>query len=396
MYTRDYDYVHWFEQGCRYYRLSGYTPSGPAAVAGLSAYVCRVNVPDRGEIEKYIEANSGMVSFVTESLGGCFAGLDDLAWAEYFFFKTDTASAEQFAYQALRKAQEANQYEIENRALFYLFRISIYHGSYDKLGDFENLLEAQLSRKDYLNRYIYYDIFMSSFYLQTGQPGKVSSWLKSDVGESGLNSLASGLDTLIRIKYLFYEGRYQAALAAMANQKGIYGYVGFLFGKIIFKVLEALCRYRLEDIPGSIKALEAAYELASPNGLDMSFIELKDTQYLIGGILKGGYECSIPREWLERIQRAASAYAKKVFVAAQKYGGKDQHSRYSGGLSRREMTVLTGLSQGLTREELADDNDISVNTVKSVIKSVYGKLGAVNRADAVRIAAEKGILKLEA
>jgi LuxR family maltose regulon positive regulatory protein len=54
--------------------------------------------------------------------------------------------------------------------------------------------------------------------------------------------------------------------------------------------------------------------------------------------------------------------------------------------------VLTELSQGLTREEIAGHLSLSVNTVKSVIRSVYNKLGAVNRADAVRIATSLGLL----
>jgi LuxR family maltose regulon positive regulatory protein len=63
------------------------------------------------------------------------------------------------------------------------------------------------------------------------------------------------------------------------------------------------------------------------------------------------------------------------------------------GLSPREITVIRGLSQGLTRDDIAQGSSISINTVKSVIRSVYNKLGAVNRADAVRIAAALGILK---
>jgi LuxR family maltose regulon positive regulatory protein len=355
--------------------------------------VCRVSVSDQGEIEKYIEANAGMVAYVTKSSGGLYAGLDDLARAEYAFFKTDMVTAEQFAYQALYKAQKANQYEIENRALYYLIRISIYNGTYEKIRGFFKLLEVQLSQKDYINRRTYYDIVLGLFNLQIGEIDRIASWLKNDFEESDLNSLAYGLETLARTKYHYLEGRYQSALAAMANQKSIYSYGGFLFGKIIFKFLEALCRYRLDDIPGAVKALEASYELESPNGLDMPYIEMgKDTRSLFGGILKGSYECSIPRDWLERIYRASSAYAKKVLVAVEIYGSPEKRES-STGLSRRELGVLTGLSQGLTREELAEDNDISINTIKSVIKSVYNKLGAVNRADAIRIATSRGLLK---
>jgi LuxR family maltose regulon positive regulatory protein len=61
-------------------------------------------------------------------------------------------------------------------------------------------------------------------------------------------------------------------------------------------------------------------------------------------------------------------------------------------LSKREMEVLSNLAQGFTRQDIADANSISVNTAKSTITNVYNKLGAINRADAVRIAASLGIL----
>jgi LuxR family maltose regulon positive regulatory protein len=397
-YTRDYGYVHWFERGYHYYTLGGRTPSGPAAVASLSAHVCRVSVPDQGEIEKYIEANSGMVPYTSRSLAGLFAGLDDLARAEYAFSRTDTAAAEQFACQALHKAREAHQYEIENRALYYLIRISICRGTPEKIPAFLKLLEDQLSQEDYLNRYTYYDMVMGWFYIQIGQPGKAASWLKNDFEESEINSLAQGLETMIRTRYYFYEGRYQAALTAMANQKGIYGYGALLFGKINFRFLEALCRYRLEDIPGALRALEAAYELESPNGLDMIFIEMgRDTWSMFEGLLKSGVRCAIPREWLEKIRRAAASYARKRSAAARAFRSAGQGPGKNGSttalpLTPREWEVLIGLSQGLTREEIAEVSMISLNTVKSVIRSIYNKLGAINRADAVRIAAASGLL----
>jgi LuxR family maltose regulon positive regulatory protein len=322
-YSRDYDYVRWFEKGYSYYRLSEIKYSGPAAVAGLSAFVCRVSVPDKGEIEKYIEANAGMVFFITRSMGGLYAGLDDLARAEYAFFRTDTAVAEQFAYKALHSAQEAHQYEIENRALYYLIQISLYQGTYDKIPRYLRLLEAQLSQKDYFNRYTYYDIVTGGFYLRLGQTGKLAPWLINDFEESDLNSLAYGLETMIRIKYHFYQKRYPAALALITNQKGIYGYSGYLFGKIAFNLMEALCHYRMKDISGAALALEAAYELESPNGLDMFFIGMgRETAALVSTVLKeesyreaGSGADRVPREWLEKIRRAALAYERKISAA---------------------------------------------------------------------------------
>lgn len=61
-------------------------------------------------------------------------------------------------------------------------------------------------------------------------------------------------------------------------------------------------------------------------------------------------------------------------------------------LSKRETEILRHLSQGLTRRDIADADGISVNTAKSVITNVYNKLGAINKADAVRIAASMGLI----
>jgi LuxR family maltose regulon positive regulatory protein len=68
-------------------------------------------------------------------------------------------------------------------------------------------------------------------------------------------------------------------------------------------------------------------------------------------------------------------------------------STLSAPLSRRENEVLSYLSQGLTRGEIAAALNLSINTVKSNVRSIYNKLGAVNRSDAVRIAAANGILQ---
>jgi LuxR family maltose regulon positive regulatory protein len=84
--------------------------------------------------------------------------------------------------------------------------------------------------------------------------------------------------------------------------------------------------------------------------------------------------------------RGSAAYAKKLYVVAEKFRDTQyEDTRVAVFLSRRELAVFKGLSRGLTREELAEEGNISINTVKSVIRSVYTKLGAVNRADAVRI-----------
>ena len=61
-------------------------------------------------------------------------------------------------------------------------------------------------------------------------------------------------------------------------------------------------------------------------------------------------------------------------------------------LSRREKEVLTAILQGMTRLEIAAQTSLSANTIKSITRSVYNKLGALNKADAARIAASMDLV----
>jgi LuxR family maltose regulon positive regulatory protein len=319
--------------------------------------------------------------------------MDDLARAELAFFREDLDNAERFCYQSLRQAQPRQQFEVENRALFYLFRVRLAQGNHEKIPEILKQLEAHLGEPAYQNRYIFYDIIMGWFYAHLGMTGKPASWLKSDFEESDLNSLSHGLETLVRAKLQFAERRYPAAMATLENIRVTrFGAGVFLLGKIERAVLDAVCLYQTGNQAGAFSALGEAYELAEPNGLWMPFTELgRDMRALAGAALREN--CPLPRPWLEKIQRNAAAYGKKYFAAVEKLRGPQRESSEGGALSRRELEVLSGLAQGFTREEIASDSGISVNTVKSVLRSVYNKLGALNRADAMRIAASRGLLK---
>jgi NarL family two-component system response regulator LiaR len=61
-------------------------------------------------------------------------------------------------------------------------------------------------------------------------------------------------------------------------------------------------------------------------------------------------------------------------------------SAYPGkeaGLSRRESEVLALIVQGRSNQEVADECFLSVNSVKTYIRSAYRKIGVSQRAQAV-------------
>lgn len=63
-------------------------------------------------------------------------------------------------------------------------------------------------------------------------------------------------------------------------------------------------------------------------------------------------------------------------------------------LTTREREVLEWLGQGLSNRQIAGRLDISEHTVKFHVSAIYAKMGVRSRAEAVRVAARRGLLIL--
>jgi DNA-binding NarL/FixJ family response regulator len=61
-------------------------------------------------------------------------------------------------------------------------------------------------------------------------------------------------------------------------------------------------------------------------------------------------------------------------------------------LSGRELGVLQRLAEGKVYKQIAHELTLSTSTVRTHLHNIYGKLGAVDRAQAVLIANERGWL----
>ncbi|MDR2143701.1 MAG: LuxR C-terminal-related transcriptional regulator [Treponema sp.] len=396
-FTKDYDALRYFEKGCHYYLENPDKVEEQINQTNINTYVIQVGYPaEPWEIDAFINAYAAVIPFASVSMGGCFFGADALSRAELAYYQGDLNRAEQFAREAIYRGREKNQYEIENRALLYLLRIAVYRGDAEGVRERERQMKVLLEKDEYVNRYIIYDITMGRFYARIGLTEKVAPWLRQERERGETNTLFRGFDTLIKVLCLFAEKEYPAALQALELAQTNSEVRTFLFGFLEMTVLEAAIRHRLDDREGAFAALKKAYDAARPNALNMPFIELGEHMYsLAGAFLKAhtddGESAGIPAEWLQSIRRNASAGAKKRALVTAQYPGRETPAFQD--FSRHELAILNRLSQGNTSEEIAGDMRISVKMVKSAIRSLYVKLGAGNRAGAIRIATERGLLK---
>src|SRR5262249_56835301 len=72
--------------------------------------------------------------------------------------------------------------------------------------------------------------------------------------------------------------------------------------------------------------------------------------------------------------------------------GKGSRRRATGPcpLSSRELDVLRRLAEGKVYKQIAAELDLSASTVPSPLHHLHGKLGALDRAQAVLMATEQG------
>jgi LuxR family maltose regulon positive regulatory protein len=394
-FTKSYYFSPYFEKGYGYSQAYNIRADRNAGQGTIPSYICQVGFPaESGEYEEYLHNLGPVISLMEKFADGYMAGMDSLGWCEYYYYKEEMGEAENYARQAIIRARENHQDEVENRGLFFLLRISIHSGNSSEIENLCRQIKAQSETGDFQNRSVICDMEYAWFYAQTGSASLPGSSFKDGSGDVEGYNIYYPIEILVQAKCFFAEGRYHAALEVLERWESRRGPQSCLVEKLEITVLGAVCLLHLDRRAESLEKLEESWILSAANGLDMPFIELgEDMRLLVSAALEEDSKSCIPREWLEVMRTKTAAYSKMLAAAVSGLKCQDS-SRDSGTVLRRsEAVVLQALSRGLTREEIVRREGISLYSVKEIIKNLYQKLGAVNRADAVRIAIDRGFLK---
>lgn len=137
--------------------------------------------------------------------------------------------------------------------------------------------------------------------------------------------------------------------------------------------------------------LETALRLAAPEHLRRPFLEIPDTILPLLG--RSGLTAS--HRWLETTPSTAAEEAVRgVGVQGQPgaTGGLQAAAPIVNPLTKKEREVLGYLAELLTTDEIAKTMFVSVNTVRSHVRSILRKLSVARRNEAVRRAWELNLL----
>jgi DNA-binding NarL/FixJ family response regulator len=152
------------------------------------------------------------------------------------------------------------------------------------------------------------------------------------------------------------------------------------------------------ELPGitGVEAIPRLTEL-NPSGRVLVFTAYETDERVLGAIRSGAKGYLLKGATADEIARAVrivagggSALAPRV---AARLVEEVSGPRGAGPLTAREREVLRLIAQGLPSKQVAQVLNISERTVKFHVSSLLRKLGADNRAQAVALAAERGLLE---
>jgi LuxR family maltose regulon positive regulatory protein len=157
------------------------------------------------------------------------------------------------------------------------------------------------------------------------------------------------------------------------------------------------------DPQSSLADVSAALDLAEPEGCVSDFIAAGPfAARALTDLLRRCAPGSLRENTIQKILKAYTATRGEVTAAAPapvrarasiEPAEQVELNVLVEPLTDRELDVLGCVAEGLKYEEIASRLVISVNTVRSHVKAIYGKLGVNNRTAAIEAARKQNMLK---
>ena len=138
----------------------------------------------------------------------------------------------------------------------------------------------------------------------------------------------------------------------------------------------------------AVPAVERALRLAQPGGYIRLFVDEGEPMRRL--LAQSGWP-SADRRLRTYIQRLEQAFPQ-AGVASDISAPGSERLHLAEPLSERELEVLRLLSAGRSNPEIARDLGVAVSTIRTHAKSIYGKLAAHGRWEAVQRARQLGLV----
>lgn len=356
-------------------------------------YAIMLATPSPGELEKMEEALFYAIPYASKAMHGYGHGMDCLASAEAAYFTGDMKKAASNAYQAIYRASDKPVSDVVFSGYFLLMRINAANGNYKDVVSHLEQLRANAERlEDKKNFCGMLDVAEGWFHILLDSTEKVADWIVNNPNNV-LAPYSTGMERLVKARCLLREERYYELLAWLGQSEELFWHNNMWLVLLDNYICKAIASHHIHDEKQTITALQKAYEVAHGNGLVMQFAEFGKDMRAVIYTARNSALTKVPDTWLNEISAKAATYEKHLNrMKAQYRQSIGNISKPQIKLTKVELEVIRYLCQGLTNTEIANTRYTSLSAVKKTLSNIYIKLNATNRADAVRIAIQMGLL----
>lgn len=323
---------------------------------------------------------------------GSMSGMPHLFSSEVSYLSYEMEDAKQHAYRAVYTAEANRQHDLACNAYTLLAKISYIKGDFKEMSsNIQSIVQyAKKCELSVINEIR--DTTLAWYYLKMKDLTRVP---KSIIMLDNKDR-----DTISYGRLFIVYGYYLAATDEHAKLIGLLEYLKdtaqFKYitqERISLYIMLAIAYLRLEKQEDALGALWIAYNMCYNNSLTTPFIQEEKNMLDLIDIARKQSRYTFAPGWLDTIENESASFSKRANQVCTAYRKQNPVKVVKDNpLSKREVTVLEAVARGLTREEIALEQYISMNTVKSTIKSIFNKLNSNNKAAAVSIAIAKGYI----
>jgi LuxR family maltose regulon positive regulatory protein len=226
--------------------------------------------------------------------------------------------------------------------------------------------------------------------LLAGDLVAVQCWHATRAQPGAVPRIQQEQEALLVARLHIAQGEANTALGLLATWRAESYRQGRVKSELEIQVVTALAHAVLADLPQARQILIQAVALAQPEGYQRLFL---DEGEQIADLLRAVFRTIKEEPLVTYVRTMLLAFAEEQSaVDAMQRPEALQAALLIEPLSAQELRVLRLLAAGLSNSEIARDLVISLNTVKTHVKNVFGKLDVRSRDEACDVARQLDLL----
>ncbi len=328
----------------------------------------------------------------TPVTGYALTGLGRI-WCEW----NDLESAERFVLDGIENGKKAAFQDVLLRGYLALARIRQARGDFAGALAVLDLTEPVARRIGMGEIENWINAYRCQAWLARGEIQAAIDWASAISGTLYYSKYPSMAIELAKVQLVL--GRPDEAYGVLEHALVSTRAIGRMGNAIQILVNIAIVQRIKGETDKAFSTLWEALNLAAPEGYIRSFIEEGETMrsMLADSVSKGERQSQTALPGKPTLNMVYARTLLDIFTRASVHQPAASHvlpawKVLPEPLSDREVEVLRLMAAGLSNRDIADKDIVSINTVKTQVKSIYGKLGTHTRTDAISAARKLGLV----